>query len=70
LAAARRRYEKLLESLSAAEHDVDEADADLIAADQSVRGAAERLDKAKVELAQAESALGAVNGNDPPTGDR
>lgn len=66
LAAARRRYEKLLESLSAAEHDVDNADAEVVAADRSAHGTAERLEKAKAELAQAKRALAAVARRDLP----
>lgn len=57
LSAARRRYEKLLESLSAAEGDVDTADAHRADAAQAARSASERLDDAKSTLAEAESAL-------------
>lgn len=49
--AARRRYEQLLESLHAAERDVDAADAELDAADAVARDAAQRAERAEAELA-------------------
>lgn len=52
LATARRLYEKLLETLSAAEHEVDTAEAELDAAEQAVRAAAERVETANAELAE------------------
>jgi hypothetical protein len=57
LKSARRRYEKLLESLSAAEHEVDSADAEADAAETSARRAAVDLVAAKDELAEADAAL-------------
>ena len=47
---ARRRYEQLLERLSAAEHDVDAADAELDASERDAEAAAERLADAVAEL--------------------
>jgi hypothetical protein len=55
VATARRRYEKLLETLSAAEHEVDAASADLDAAEQSVRDVAARVEAATAELDAAEA---------------
>jgi hypothetical protein len=55
--SARRRYEKLLETLSAAEHEVDSADAERDAAETSARRAADDLAAAKAELAEADAAL-------------
>jgi hypothetical protein len=57
LKSARRRYEKLLETLSAAEHEVDSADAELDAAETSARRAADDLAAARDELAEADAAL-------------
>jgi len=57
VATARRRYEKLLETLSAAEHEVETADAELDVAETSARRAADDLAAAKVELAEADAAL-------------
>jgi hypothetical protein len=57
LKSARRRYEKLLETLSAAEHEVDAADAELDAAETSARRAADDVVAAKDELAEADAAL-------------
>jgi hypothetical protein len=57
LKSARRRYEKLLETLSAAEHEVDSADAELGAAETSARRAADDLAAARDELAEADAAL-------------
>jgi hypothetical protein len=57
LKSARRRYEKLLETLSAAEHEVDSADAELDAAETSARQAADYLVAAKDELVEADAAL-------------
>lgn len=62
LTSARRRYEKLLEQLSAAEHDVNTAEADLEAAQQDAEAAAERARAADAERAEAESALTALEG--------
>ena len=57
LKSARRRYEKLLESLNAAEHEVDSADAELAEAGTSARLAADDLAAANAELAEADAAL-------------
>jgi hypothetical protein len=57
LKSARRRYEKLLETLSAAEHEVDAADAELDAAETSARRAADDVVAAKDELSEADTAL-------------
>jgi hypothetical protein len=57
VATARRRYEKLLETLSAAEHEVEIADAELDAAETAARRAADDLAAAKAELAEADAAL-------------
>jgi hypothetical protein len=57
LKSARRRYEKLLETLSAAEHEVDSADAEVDEAETSARRAADELVAAKDELAEADAAL-------------
>jgi hypothetical protein len=57
LKSARRRYEKLLETLSAAEHEVDAADAELDAAETSARRAADDVVAAKDELAEVDAAL-------------
>ena len=57
LKSARRRYEKLLETLSAAEHEVDAADAELDAAETSARRAADDVVAAKDELSEADAAL-------------
>jgi hypothetical protein len=62
VATARRRYEKLLETLNAAEREVDSADASREAAEQGAREASERLELAKAELAQAQRTLGDVTG--------
>jgi thioesterase domain-containing protein len=59
VATARRRYEKILETLSAAEREVETAEAAADAAEQSAEGAAARLATAKDELAHAERALDA-----------
>ena len=61
LAAARRRYEKLLETLSAAEDDVNVADAHHADAAQAAREAAERLDAANSAVVEAESAFAALD---------
>jgi flagellin-like hook-associated protein FlgL len=55
LTTARRRYEQLLESVSAAEQALNTADADLGAAERAATVATERLDAATSELALAES---------------
>jgi hypothetical protein len=60
LKAARRRYEKLLESLSAAERELNTADADREEAEQAAEGAVERMEAAKSVLAEAESDLADV----------
>jgi hypothetical protein len=60
LATARRRYEKLLETLSAAEGGLDTADAEHADAEQAARAAFDRLAAAKSALAEAESALEAL----------
>lgn len=52
LSTARRRYEKLLETLGAAEHEVNTAEVGLDAAEQSARDAAERVEASKSELAK------------------
>jgi hypothetical protein len=57
VATARRRYEKILETLSAAERQMEAAEAAADAAEQSAEGAGDRLAKAKDELARAERAL-------------
>lgn len=57
VATARRRYEKLLETLSAAEHDVDAASAELDAAEQAALGVAARVQAATAELEAAEAEL-------------
>jgi hypothetical protein len=55
VATARRRYEKLLETLSAAEHEVDAAAADLDAAEHFVTGLEARVEAATAELDAAEA---------------
>ena len=55
LATARRRYEKLLETLSVAEQELGTADKEHGAAEQSARSASDLLEKAKSALAEAES---------------
>jgi hypothetical protein len=55
--SARRRYEKLLESLGVAERELNAADAEHAAAETSARRAADALAAAKAELAEADSAL-------------
>jgi hypothetical protein len=60
VATARRRYEKLLETLNAAEHEVNTADAELDAARTSATGAASREEDAATDLAAAEAALAAL----------
>jgi len=62
VATARRRYEKLLETLGAAEREVEASEADLDAADQALRGAEQRLTTAEAELMQADSELSNVTG--------
>ena len=62
VATARRRYEKLLETLGAAEREVEASEADLDAADQALRGAEQRLTTAEAELVQADSELSNVTG--------
>jgi hypothetical protein len=55
VATARRRYEKLLETLSAAEHEVDAAAADLDDAEETVHAVTARVEAATAELAAAEA---------------
>jgi hypothetical protein len=62
VATARRRYEKLLETLNAAEREVDSADASREAAEQDARETSKRLELTKAELAQAQRTLGDVTG--------
>jgi hypothetical protein len=60
LNTARRRYEKLLESLTAAERELNAADADHGSAERAVQDAADRVETAKSALAEADSELAAV----------
>jgi hypothetical protein len=60
LATARRRYEQLLETLNAAEHEVNTAEADLDAARKSASGTEHRVGNAATEHAAAEAALAAL----------
>jgi hypothetical protein len=55
--SARRRYEKLLESLHAAESELNTADAEHGEAETSARRAADDLAAAQAELAEADAAL-------------
>lgn len=55
--SARRRYEKLLESLSVAEGELNAADAEHGEAESSAQAAADDLATAKAELAEADAAL-------------
>jgi hypothetical protein len=55
--SARRRYEKLLESLSVAERELNAADAEHGEAETSAQAATDALAAAKAELADANSAL-------------
>ena len=55
--AARRRYEKLLESLSVAERELNAADAEHGEAEATARAATDGLVAAKAELAEADAAL-------------
>jgi hypothetical protein len=64
LATARRRYEKLLETLSAAEREVETADEEATAAERAAKEAADRLAAAAAELHVAEGELARL---DPPT---
>jgi hypothetical protein len=57
LKSARRRYEKLLESLSVAERELNAADAEHADAESSAQVAADDLATAKAELAEADAAL-------------
>ena len=57
LKSARRRYEKLLESLHAAERELNAADTEHSAAEKSARRAADGLAAAETELAEADAAL-------------
>lgn len=54
---ARRRYEKLLEAVAAAEHDIETATTQLDAAERSAQAQQRRLQAAESALAQAESRL-------------
>ena len=58
VATARRRYEKLLETLSAAEVEVETAEAAVDEAQESANGAADRLATTKDELKKADRVLG------------
>jgi hypothetical protein len=53
LAAARRRYERLLESLAVAEREMNAADAEHREAERAADAAAERLEAARAALAEA-----------------
>ena len=53
LAAARRRYERLLESLAVAERELNTADAEHAEAERAAGAAAERLEAARAALAEA-----------------
>lgn len=55
--SARRRYEKLLESLSVAERELNAADTEHGEAETSAQGATDALAAAKAELAEADAAL-------------
>ncbi|MDT5064884.1 MAG: hypothetical protein QOK02_1039 [Mycobacterium sp.] len=55
--SARRRYEKLLETLHAAESELNAADTDHAAAEQSARQTADDLAAAKAQLAEADTEL-------------
>jgi hypothetical protein len=57
LKSARRRYEKLLESLHAAERELNAADAEHAGAEQVVQQADDRVRAAKEDLAKADAAL-------------
>lgn len=57
VATARRRYEKLLETLAAAEHDVEAADAQLDAAQRSADELQKTMRTAEAALTQADSRL-------------
>ncbi len=63
LKSARRRYEKILESLHAAERELNEADAEHTAAEQAAEDATERVEAAKSALEEADSALAALTGD-------
>lgn len=54
---ARRRYEKLLESLAAAEHDLEAAATELDEAQRSAKGLQKRMETAEAALRQADSRL-------------
>jgi hypothetical protein len=60
VAKARRRYEKLLESLAVAERELNTADAEREDAQRIATTAAEYLEAAKSALAEAESTLEAI----------
>jgi hypothetical protein len=60
LKSARRRYEKLLESLHAAERELSAADAEHVAAEQAAQGASDRVEAAESALAKADSELSAI----------
>jgi hypothetical protein len=60
LKSARRRYEKLLESLHAAERELSAADAEHVAAEQAAESAADRVEVARSALAKAESELSGI----------
>lgn len=65
LVAARRRYERLLETLSAAEYEVETADAELEAAREAADGAESAREAAKSELAQIDSEIADLRGESP-----
>lgn len=56
-ATALRRYEKLLQDLSAAEHEMNSATADLDSAERTASQAAEAAERAAADLADAERAV-------------
>ena len=64
VATARRRYEKLLETLSAAELEVEHADAELVAAERLSHDTSDRIESAMAALAEADSDLAALNRSD------
>ncbi|MGV0742913.1 hypothetical protein [Mycolicibacterium sp. XJ870] len=62
VATARRRYEKLLETLAAAERELEDADAQLDIAQGSAKEAQKRMRTAEAALAQADSHLTELTG--------
>ena len=65
VSTARRRYEKLLESVDVAEQALNAADQQLEAAEQVSQEAADRLDAAASDLDLAESDLARLNATRP-----